>query len=255
MNTADELSIQLYSLREYGDLDRQLDALAGLGFRRVETVGGHLVDARATRAKLDARGIRAPTGHVAMADLRTRFDWVAEQAKIVGIEQLFMPAVPLDEREGTADAWRAVGAELGRMAERMADRGLALGYHNHHWELIAFPDGRTPLELLFEGAAGSPLTFEADLAWLVRGGVDPLAWLDWYRDRLTAVHVKDIAPPGESLDEDGWSDVGAGTLDWPTLWRESLAHGAKWMVLEHDKPKDPVRFARASRIFLLQLPA
>ena len=34
----------------------------------------------------------------------------------------------------------------------MADHGLALGYHNHHWELIAFPDGRTPLELLFEGA-------------------------------------------------------------------------------------------------------
>ena len=30
-------------------------------------------------------------------------------------------------------------------------------------------------------------------------------------------------------------------LDWPTLWREGLARGARWMVLEHDKPKDPVR--------------
>jgi sugar phosphate isomerase/epimerase len=255
MNLADELSIQLYSLREFGDLDRQLDALAELGFRRVETVGGHLADARATRAKLDAHGIKAPTGHVGMADLRTRLDWVADQARTVGIEQLFMPAVPLEEREGTADAWRAVGAELGGMAERMAAHGVALGYHNHHWELIALPDGRTPLELLFEGAAGSRLTFEADLAWLVRGGVDPLAWLDWYRDRLTAVHVKDIAPLGENLDEDGWSDIGAGILDWPTLWLESLAHGARWMVLEHDKPKDPVGFARTGRAFLLQLPA
>ena len=255
MNIADELSIQLYSLREYGDLDRQLDALAELGFRQVETVGGHLADARATRAKLDGCGIKAPTGHVGMADLRTRLDWVADQARTVGIEQLFMPAVPLEEREGTPDAWRAIGAELGRMAEQMAGHGLALGYHNHHWELIAFPDGRTPLELLFEGANGTPLTFEADLAWLVRGGVDPLAWLDWYRDRLTAVHVKDIAPVGENLDEDGWSDIGAGTLDWSSLWVESLAHGAKWMVLEHDKPKDPVGFARASREFLLQMPA
>ena len=93
MNIAEELSIQLYSLRDYGDLDRQLDALAELGFRRVETVGGHLTDARATRAKLDARGIRAPTGHIGMADLRTRLGWVVDQAKIVGIEQLFMPAV------------------------------------------------------------------------------------------------------------------------------------------------------------------
>ncbi|MFL5333387.1 MAG: sugar phosphate isomerase/epimerase family protein, partial [Geminicoccaceae bacterium] len=201
------------------------------------------------------RGITAPTGHVGMADLRTRLDWVADPARTVGIEQLFMPAVPLEEREMGAGGWRAVGAELGTMAQRMQDQGLALGYHNHHWELVAFPDGRTPLELLFEGAKGSPLTFEADLAWLVRAGVDPLAWLDWYRDRLAAVHVKDIAPAGENLDEDGWSDIGAGTLDWPELWRESLAHGARWMVLEHDKPKDPVHFARSGREFLLRLPA
>ena len=167
-----------------------------------------------------------------------------------------MPAVPLEEREmhgRTAGARSAPSWAAWRsgMQEQRAGAGLpqpSLG-------AAAVPDGRTPLELLFEGAKGSPLTFEADLAWLVRGGVDPLAWLDWYRDRLTAVHVKDIAPVGENLDEDGWSDIGAGTLDWPTLWRESLAHGAKWMVLEHDKPKDPLHFARTGREFLLQLPA
>jgi sugar phosphate isomerase/epimerase len=154
-----------------------------------------------------------------------------------------------------AQGWHAVGAELGDMAHKLQERGLALGYHNHNWELAPFPDGRTPLEVLFEGAEGSPLTFEADLAWLVRGGADPVAWLDRYRDRLAAVHVKDIAPAGANLDEDGWSDIGAGTLDWPMLWRQSLAHGAKWLVLEHDKPKDPVGFARTGRAFCLQLAA
>lgn len=255
MDVARDLSIQLYSLREFGDLDRQLAALAEIGFRKVETVGGHLADAAGTRARLDAHGITAPTGHVGMADLRTRPDWVVDQAKIIGIEQLFMPAVPMEERQMPAEGWRAVGAELGAMAQRMQERGVALGYHNHHWELEAFADGRTPLELLFEGAKGSPLTFEADLAWLVRGGVDPSAWLDWYRDRLTAVHVKDIAPWGENEDEDGWCDIGAGTLDWPTLWHEALAHGARWMILEHDKPKDPLHFARTGRAYLLKLPA
>ena len=255
MDVAQELSIQLHSLRELGDLDRQLEALAGLGFRQVETVGGHLADAAGTRARLDAHGITAPTGHVGMADLRQRPDWVVEQAKTIGIEQLFMPAVPMEERAMPAEGWRAVGAELGAMAQRLQAQGLALGYHNHHWELEAFADGRTPLELLFEGAKGSPLTFEADLAWLVRGGVDPSAWLDWYSDRLTAVHVKDIAPWGENEDEGGWSDVGAGTLDWPTLWHGAVAHGARWMVLEHDKPKDPLHFARTSREYLLGLPA
>lgn len=255
MKVADDLSIQLYSLRDYGDLDRQLDTLAASGFRRVELVGGHLADAAGTRARLDARGISAPTGHVGMADLRTRLDWVAEQAGTVGIVELYMPAVPPEERDMSLDGWRAVGGELGRMAERLAGHGLKLGYHNHHWELKAATDGRVPLAELFEEAAGSPLTWEADLAWLARGGADPLDWLGRYRDRLTAIHVKDTAPAGQNLDEDGWCDIGAGTLDWPQLWRESLAAGARWMVLEHDKPKDPPGFARRSRDYLLNLPA
>jgi sugar phosphate isomerase/epimerase len=253
MTVAQDLSIQLYSLRAYRDLEAQLEALAGLGFKQVETVGGHLEDAEATRGLLDRFGIAAQTGHVGLADLRQRPDWVVDQAAIVGITQLFMPAVPPAERSGQpAEYWRALGTELGELAARWAGKGPALGYHNHHWELDAYADGTTPLEHLFAGAAGSPLNWEADLAWLVRGGADPLAWMERYRDLLVAVHVKDLAPEGLNADEDGWASIGAGRLDWPSLWRESVAHGARFMVLEHDKPKDPIGFARDSRAFLLQ---
>lgn len=252
MSVADTLSIQLYSLRNDGDLDRILDIVAGHGFRRVETIGGHLVDAKATRRALDSRGLSAPTGHVGLPELRERFDWVVEQAKTVGIEDLYMPAVPADERDAPAERWKAVGAELGEMAERMAKAGIRLGYHNHHWELTPFPDGTRPLEHLFDSAAGSGLSWEADIAWLVRGHVDPVPWLERYRPLLTAIHVKDIAPAGQNVDEDGWADVGHGTLDWPRLWREAASRGARHMVLEHDKPKDGGRFAQASRGYLLE---
>lgn len=253
MNLARDLSIQLYSLRLFGDLDRQLDALAGLGFRRVETVGSHLADAAATRARLDARGLAAPSGHVAMADLRERFDWVMDQARTLGIGDLFMPAVPVEDRAMPLDGWRAIGGELGELAVRAQGHGIRLGYHNHDWELRDPVDGITPLHALFEAADGSPLTWQADLAWLARGGVDPLAWLERWADRVASVHVKDIAPAGENLDEDGWCDVGRGTLDWPRLLKASLEAGARHLVLEHDKPKDAVAFARNSRAFVLGL--
>ena len=251
MTIADDLSIQLFSLRAYGDLDRQLAALAELGFRRVETVGGQLADAQRTRALLDANGLSAPTGHIGLDDLRQRFEWVAERAQTVGIEELYMPAVPPQDRDAPADRWRTIGAELGEMAERMHALGLGLGYHNHAWELAPFADGTTPLAHLFDGAAGSRLTFEADVAWLVRGGADPVAWMEREAARLTSVHVKDIARAGENLDEDGWADIGKGVLDWPMLWREARGRGAKWMVLEHDKPSDPIRFAGDSRRHLI----
>ena len=220
MNIADELSIQLYSLRDYGDLEKQLAALAEIGFKRVELIGSHLQNAAETRAKLDAHGMTAPTGHVSMADLRDRFDWVVEQAKTLGIAELYMPAVPAEERDVPANAWHRVGVELGYTAQKMNAEGLALGYHNHHWELKPYEDGTTPLQHLFQGADGSPLTFEADLAWLIRGNADPVEWMENQRSRLTAVHVKDLALEGQNADEDGWADIGAGIMNWPSLWRE-----------------------------------
>jgi sugar phosphate isomerase/epimerase len=163
-----------------------------------------------------------------------------------------MPAVPAEERDRPAGYWRRLGAELAEIAARLAPERLGLGYHNHHWELKPYEDGSRPLEHLFEAAAGSQLGWQADVAWLARGEVEPIAWLERYRDRLVSAHVKDIAAAGRNLDEDGWADVGAGTLDWPGLWRAAVRLGARWMVLEHDKPSDPVRFARVSREFVLE---
>jgi sugar phosphate isomerase/epimerase len=142
-----------------------------------------------------------------------------------------------------AEGWRALGDELGRMAERFQGEGITLGYHNHHWELKPKEGQRTALELIFDAAGSSPLAWQVDVAWLVRGGVDPKEWMRRYSSRIVSAHVKDIAPDGQNEDQDGWSDVGAGILDW----REA---GAKTMVVEHDKPADPAQTARASYAFL-----
>ena len=55
------------------------------------------------------------------------------------------------------------------------------------------------------------------MAWVIRGGADPLKWISDYGKRIVAVHVKDIAPAGQNADEDGWADVGHGTVDWKGL--------------------------------------
>jgi sugar phosphate isomerase/epimerase len=250
MSVTDVLSIQLYTMRSMGDLDRILDAAADAGYRHVETVGSHLDDAATTKAKLEARGLDVSSGHVGLAALRDRPDAVVEACRTLGCDQLFMPAVPPDQREMAAAGWRSLGQELGALAERLRAQGIELGYHNHHWEMTPKEGDKTALELIFEAAGESPLTWQADVAWLVRGGVDPKLWLERYRSRLTSAHVKDIAPAGENEDEDGWADVGAGVLDWHDLWRACRRAGARWMVVEHDKPKDPARTARASFAFL-----
>lgn len=250
MSVTDCLSIQLYTLRTLEDVDRILDTVADAGYRYVETVGSHLDNAAAIKSKLDARGLKASSSHVSVAALREKPDAIIEACRTLGFKDLYMPAVPPEQRDMDADGWRSLGRELGDMAHRFHEQGIRLGYHNHHWELTPKDGSKTALELIFEAAAGSPLAWQVDVAWLVRGDADPKEWISRYRSIITAAHVKDIAPAGRNEDEDGWADVGSGTLNWHDLWRTCRDAGAQWMVVEHDKPADPAKTARASFGFL-----
>ena len=254
MPATDVLAIQLYSLRSLDDLDQVLDTAAAAGFRYVEGVGSHLDDAANVRARADARGLRFCSSHVSLAALRERPDKVLAACRQLRLHQLFMPAVPPEQRAMDASGWCSLGRELGALATRFADEGIRLGYHNHNWELQPKDGMTTALELIFAEAENSPLMWQADVAWLVRGGVDPNIWLRRYRNRLVSAHVKDIAPGGTKLDEDGWADVGDGVLDWHALWQTCRECGAQWMVVEHDKPSDPGRTAHASFAYLSKLP-
>ena len=81
---------------------------------------------------------------------------------------------------------------------------------------------------------------------MIRGGADPKAWIDAHAARISTAHVKDIAPEGENSDEDGWADVGHGTVDWKALMAALRAAGTDLFVMEHDNPSDMQRFAERS---------
>jgi sugar phosphate isomerase/epimerase len=70
-----------------------------------------------------------------------------------------------------------------------------------------------------------------------------MATLATYGSRLLAAHLKDIAPKGENADEDGWADLGHGTIAWATILPALRKAGCTYFVMEQDKPNDHHRFA------------
>ena len=134
---------------------------------------------------------------------------------------------------------------LNDLARKFNAEGFDFGWHNHEFELEALPDGSIPLDIIL--AEAPDILWEGDFAWVVRGGGDPVEHVKRYGRRLAAVHVKDIAPVGSNQDEDGWADLGDGTIDWPTLVQtiRREAPGVSY-ILEHDNPSDPIRFATRS---------
>jgi len=239
-----DISIQLYSTRNEASLDATLKALRKEGYTQVEGWGGQFADPAALAASLKSAGLTMPTAHIGYAQLE---DTAAalKIASTVGIKTIYCPAPPTpDYREGKGD-WAKLGAGLAKIGKALNAGGVGFGYHNHHWEFTKGADGKRPIEILL-GSLPS-LEWEMDLAWLVKAGEDPVAWMDKLGSRITAIHVKDIAPAGQAVDEDGWADVGHGTLDWKKLLEVAKKKTkAKYFVTEHDKPSDAMRFARRS---------
>jgi len=240
------VALQLFSTRNLGSLEDQLSAVSGAGFLVVEALEEHLANPELLSSTLDACGLRAPSAHVSLQTLRQDRNRILDACSILRIHQLFVPTVSDVLRADSTDGWQRLGEEMGDLANALKRDGIILGYHNKSVEFSVLRGGRYGFEVLFNAARGSALTWQADIAWLRRAGLDPVEWLQRYRRVLVSAHVKDQAPVGTKVDEDGWSDIGAGVLAWPSLWKAALDYGAESLVIEHDNPKEPLEFIKRS---------
>ncbi|MBB5220610.1 sugar phosphate isomerase/epimerase [Amaricoccus macauensis] len=242
-----EFSYQLYSSRNFPPLADTLKMLAEVGYRNVEGYGAlYADDAKVAELSnhLGDNNLRMPTAHIGLDMLEGEPGKVLAIAKALGIETIYCPYLAPGDRPTDGAGWRAFGERLQLAGMQFREAGLGFGWHNHDFEFQRTADGVLPIMALFEG--GPDLEWEADLAWVVRGGADPLEWIRNYGKRITAVHMKDIAPPGEKADEDGWADVGTGTVDWKTIMAALRTTRTRYIIMEHDNPKDDRRFAETS---------
>ena len=218
--------------------------LAGLGYSQVEGYGGLYDDLGSLVDGLEYSGLAMPSGHFGLDMLEGEAGRVLEIVAATGMKNLYCPHITEDLRPSDARGWRKFGARLEEAGEPYAAAGLNFGWHNHDFEFVKQSDGSTPMEELLAG--GPSLSWEADIAWIVRGGGDPFDWISRHGSRINAVHVKDIAQEGHCVDEDGWEDVGHGTMDWKALMQALESTRARLFVMEHDNPNDHERFARRS---------
>lgn len=238
-------SFQLYSARNFQPWDKVLKVLGELGYRQVEGYGGVYDDPKAFRALLDANGLIMPSGHFGVDLLEQDFAKAAAIAGTLGMKLIACPWLEPAQRPTDAAGWRAFGKRLAAIGARANAAGFDFAWHNHDFEFVQLADGSIPQRLILDAAPD--IGWEMDVAWVIRGGGDPLHWIEEFGPRIMAAHVKDIAPRGEATNEDGWSDVGHGTVDWAGLVAAlRKLTPAKYFIMEHDNPADFDRFARRS---------
>lgn len=238
-------SLQLYSMRSVPSLVELLPQIAEMGITRVEGFGAVYEDPAGYRTAMDQNGITMPSGHIGIPDIDADKEGVIAKAKILGVKKFFVPYLADELRPTTAKGYAAFANKLVTYAKDFAEHGIVLGWHNHDFEFEPLSDGSIPMKVMLD--AEPTLAWEADLGWLVRAGEDGYEWLDRYGAQLHAIHVKDLAPSGENLNEDGWAALGEGTIDWAGLIAASkMANPDVIIILEHDNPSDAMRYARVS---------
>jgi sugar phosphate isomerase/epimerase len=244
------LAVQLYSLRMLPEsLDEQLGLVAAAGYRGVETLGDHNLRASELQALLDKHGLQAISAHAGLAALEKDLDGIIEFNQAIGNPVITIPYLAEELRPTDEAGWKALGERFGKLGKRIAEAGMRLLYHNHAFEMER-TNGKMMIEWMLDNTDPTYLQWEPDLAWVVRGGADPVALLEKYAGRCPRIHVKDLSPAGTNEEEKGFADVGYGTLDWATLLPAARAAGAEWYIVEHDLPRDPIRTIQRSYDYL-----
>jgi sugar phosphate isomerase/epimerase len=197
---------------------------------------------------LDRLGLTAPSSHVGLQALRSDWSRSLDEAAALGQRYIVVAHLAEEERR-TLDDWKRVAALFNTAGEAARARQIQFAYHNHAFEFIPI-EGRLGYDVLLAESDPGLVQLELDLYWIARGGGDPLAYFARYPGRFPLLHVKDMGPPPAR----GFVEVGAGTIDFPPIFRKAEEAGVRHYFYEQDAtPGSPFESAKASYDYLSKL--
>ena len=238
----DRISIQLFTVRDQlaADFQGTLNALGGIGYRRVEHAGFVGRTAAEFKAALDRAGIRATSGHVQIPQPFNAAAWSASLQDALTLRSRYIVQPFFGINFGTGEVvrdsgtWAAFAHDLNRAGKMARGVGLRLGYHNHNWEFFRLTDdpSRTAFDVLIEETDRRYVHFELDLFWSWRGAHDPVDILRRLDGRVRQYHVKDMNQAGS------FEDPGQGLIDFVRIFQ---AQKVDEYIVERDDAGTPPR--------------
>jgi len=230
----DQISLQLYTVREETarDMPGTLRRISEIGYPAVELAGYGGLSATDLSNVIHDLGLRVSGAHVPLASWERDPQTVLADMHTLDCAHAVVPVAPPEHRSDEASVAR-FAENLNRLGELSRGEGVNFSYHNHDFEFAPLGD-RTMWDVLVRETDPELVSLELDLYWIKYGGTDPESVLRDVGDRVSLIHLKDMAP------DDTLSDlpVGAGTMPWTGLLEVADAAGVEWYIAEQDNPRD-----------------
>ena len=241
MNKSD-ISFQLYTARKFEPYKNIFEFISSTGIKNIELFALSDFDEIELKDLLQEFNLTSISAHISFESLENLQD-IIKKVKFLNIKHAIIPApravtgkefkdfFNLNESE-----WIDFAREISNKIEIFNDNGLTLGYHNHSFEFIQLPNGKYPMELILD--QDENLKFEIDLGWATAGKVNPIKWIEKYKNRIIACHLKDFYSDDDMLNHGNQSSIGAGFINWKILLDKIFLTPCEVISIEHDDPKD-----------------
>jgi sugar phosphate isomerase/epimerase len=236
------VGLQLYSLRDQFNKDtaHTLDEVKRMGVRFVELAGTYKLTPEQFKAELDARSLKAISGHFAYERFRDDPNGIARDAKTLGLKYAGCAWIPHNGDFNEKTCREAIEV-FNRAGEILGRQGVRFFYHVHGYEFQPF-ENATLLDLLINQTNPKYVTFEMDIFWIVHPGQDPVKLMEKYGSRLELRHLKDMKKGTQTGLLTGGSDVnndvalGTGQIGLSAILRAAKQNHVKCYFIEDESP-------------------
>ena len=207
-----------------GDFPGLCRDMAGLGIGNIELCSpayaefNSLADGKQTRKILEDHGLKCPSAHFGLAELRSKQQQAIAWAHDIGMTQMGTASLNGHVENGvtTMEIVKHASEEYNRIAEAADKAGMQQFLHDERFEMSK-ADGRLTYEVLLELLDPKLVKMQFQMS-AMRAVGDPIMYFTKYPGRFISMHLQGVdlsAPAAGSGGPAAGVAVGKDSLDWP----------------------------------------
>ena len=224
---------QAYTIRDFcktpEDIRASFQKLHDIGFTTVQISGIGPIDPAELKSICDEYGLQIVLTHSNPDRILNDTKRLIEEHKLYGCHLIGVGCMP-QKYIGSAAGARQFLQDYTPAARLMAEQGMKLCYHNHHFEFI-HDCGEVPFDILVQETDPDCWGFIPDTYWIQFAGRCPARQMEALKGRVEVCHFKDLAIVDNAQ---RMAPVMDGNLDWPEILAACEKAGVQHAMIEQD---------------------